>query len=324
MKCFIASAFGHDDVDAIYDRCIVPTLRKLSVTPLRVDRVEHNEDIDSKIFELLDSADFAIADLTYARPSVYYEAGYAAGKSKPVIYIAKRDHFKARDDDQYGNFRVHFDLQMRNIISWSGPDRAFADKLLGRVRLVLRPLERINRHNLKLEAERVAFNRLPMLARLQILQKTGTNLLRAHSFHHFGSISGDFNGTAPTRGTQFRRNDKKRFQAIGIITTSSASKQLFKYLSWHSLYFESAGLPPLRETHYIVTSLNSIPLSRITEGMPFFLSLNDKTLVSGSADSHSSNRNITYVHIIDGIKSKSEFVVAFRTVMHENSLTKGA
>ncbi|MEO7841617.1 MAG: hypothetical protein ABIU06_19930 [Anaerolineales bacterium] len=93
MKCFIASAFGHDDVDAIYDRCIIPILRKLSVTPLRVDRVEHNEDIDNKIFELLDSADFAIADLTYARPSVYYEAGYAAGKLKPVIYIAKRDHF---------------------------------------------------------------------------------------------------------------------------------------------------------------------------------------------------------------------------------------
>ena len=64
MKCFIASAFGHDDVDIIYDRCVVPTLKQLSVTPLRVDRVEHNEDIDNKIFELLDLADFAIADLT--------------------------------------------------------------------------------------------------------------------------------------------------------------------------------------------------------------------------------------------------------------------
>src|SRR5512144_3286136 len=123
MKCFIASAFGHDDIDAIYDHCIVPTLRKLSVAPLRVDRVKHNEDIDNKIFELLDSADFVIADLTYARPSVYYEAGYAAGKSKPVVYIAKHDHFKARGDDLYGNFRVHFDLQMKNIISWTVPER---------------------------------------------------------------------------------------------------------------------------------------------------------------------------------------------------------
>src|SRR5215216_2868031 len=122
MKCFVATAFGHDDVDAIFDCCVVPTLRKLSVTPLRVDRIEHNEDIDNKIFGLLDSADFVIADLTYARPSVCYEAGYAAGKSKPVIYIAKGDHFRARDDDQYGNFRVNFDLQMRNIIPWTVAD----------------------------------------------------------------------------------------------------------------------------------------------------------------------------------------------------------
>src|ERR1043165_9807243 len=130
MKCFVASAFGHDDVDAIYDDCIVLILKKLSVVPLRVDRVDHNEDIDNKIFELLDSADFVIADLTYARPSVYYEAGYAAGKSKPVIYIAKRDHFKARDNDPHGNYRVHFDLQMKNIISWSEPDRTFSDTLI--------------------------------------------------------------------------------------------------------------------------------------------------------------------------------------------------
>jgi nucleoside 2-deoxyribosyltransferase len=142
------------------------------VTPLRVDRVKHNEDIDNKIFELLDAADFVIADLTYARPSVYYEAGYAAGKSKSVIYIAKRDHFKAHDDDPYGNFRVHFDLQMKNIISWTNPDRIFSDKLIERVRLILRPLERANRQNLELETERSEFNRLPMYERLRILQKT--------------------------------------------------------------------------------------------------------------------------------------------------------
>ena len=112
MKCFIASAFGHEDVDVIYDSCVVPTLRKLSVTPLRVDRVEHNEEIDNKIFELLDSSDFVIADLTYARPSVYYEAGYATGKPIPVIYTVKSDHFAKHIDDPYGNFRVHFDIQI--------------------------------------------------------------------------------------------------------------------------------------------------------------------------------------------------------------------
>jgi len=81
MKCFIASAFGHEDVDVIYDSCVISTLRKLSVTPLRVDRIEHNEEIDNKIFELLGFSDFVIADLTYARPRVT--------EGMPYFYLQK-------------------------------------------------------------------------------------------------------------------------------------------------------------------------------------------------------------------------------------------
>ena len=124
LKCFVASAFDRPDVDEVFTKVLVPLLRKLGIRPLRVDRVEHNDDIDDKIFALLDESDFCIADLSYARPSVYYEAGYAAGKGKPVIYLARRDHFKAKQNDPNGNFRVHFDLQMKNIIPWSA---AFGD-----------------------------------------------------------------------------------------------------------------------------------------------------------------------------------------------------
>lgn len=326
MKCFIASAFGHDDVDAVYERCIIPTLRKLSVTPLRVDRVEHNEDIDNKIFELLDSADFAIADLTYARPSVYYEAGYAAGKSKPVVYIAKRDHFKARDNDPSGNFRVHFDLQMKNIISWTDPDRAFSDKLLERVRLILRPLERANRQNLELEAERSEFNRLPMYERLGILQKVCVDQLRTRSFQSFPLGIDASNGTSPTLWKYLKRFDNTRYQGVGIILTSSASKQLLQYLSWNSLYESSPNYPNfiMRETHYIIVSLNSVPRSRITEALPNMHLRNTTTLTSERRTSRGKQSNILYVHIIDRIKSVSEFLTAFRAVIDKNGLTKSA
>jgi nucleoside 2-deoxyribosyltransferase len=326
MKCFIASAFGHDDVDAIYDRCIVPILRKLSVMPLRVDRVEHNEDIDKKIFELLDSADFAIADLTYARPSVYYEAGYASGKSKPVVYIAKRDHFKARDDDPYGNFRVHFDLQMKNIISWAEPDRTFSDRLLERIRHILQPLERASKQNLVLDAERSEFNRLSMYDRIGVLQKTCIDQLRNRSFQSIPLELNASNGTAPTLWKHLRRVNHKRYQGVGIITTTSASKQLLHDLSWNPLYVPSANLPDfaVRETHYIVASLNSVPRSRINEALPNMHVRNNTTLTSESRASRGTHSNILYVHIIDGIKSASEFLNAFRAVMEENGLTKRA
>lgn len=142
MKCFVESTFDRADVDEVYNRCVRPVLKALSVQTVRVDRVEHNEDIDNKIFELLEQADFAIVDLTYARPSVYYEAGYAMGGGKPVVYIARDDHFRAKDNDPQRLFRVHFDLQMKNIISWSEANDEFSKPLDKRLRQVLKPLFR--------------------------------------------------------------------------------------------------------------------------------------------------------------------------------------
>jgi hypothetical protein len=83
---------------------------------------------------------FAIADLTYARPSVYFEAGYAQ-RQVPVIYIARKDHFTPRLADEFGNYKVHFDLQMKNIIPWSNAsDNVFVKKLKARINKVISPL----------------------------------------------------------------------------------------------------------------------------------------------------------------------------------------
>jgi len=45
----------------------------MEIKPYRVDIIEHNDDIDNKIIELILKCDICIADLTYSRPSVYYE-----------------------------------------------------------------------------------------------------------------------------------------------------------------------------------------------------------------------------------------------------------
>jgi hypothetical protein len=90
-RCFIASVFRYTDIDAIYDHCILPVLKQLSVTAIRVDRVEHNEDIDNKIFELLDAADFVIADLTYASTLAFLVVG-TSKKAKNGQSPVMRDH----------------------------------------------------------------------------------------------------------------------------------------------------------------------------------------------------------------------------------------
>jgi hypothetical protein len=181
LRCFVASAFGHDDVDHVFTKLIKPTLRPLRVVVSRVDRVDHNGDIDNKIMEMLDAADFCIADLTYARPSVYYEAGYALA-TKPVIFIARQDHFKARDEDPHGNLRVHFDLQMKNIIPWGGSDSAFNKKLKGRVELVTRPLIRTLFSEGKKSLEREQFLALSLQQRIETVNQVAKVEISTRSF----------------------------------------------------------------------------------------------------------------------------------------------
>jgi len=138
MKCFVAMAFGPTDVNQIFDNIICRVLEDRQVQPVRVDRVEHNDNIDDRIMQEIRAADFAIADLTYSRPSVYYEAGYSE-REIPVIYTVREDHFRPQPDDEHGIFRVHFDLQMKNVVGWrDASDEKFALNLAKRVDLIMK------------------------------------------------------------------------------------------------------------------------------------------------------------------------------------------
>lgn len=140
LKCFIAMALGHRDTDNVYDQLISPTLHKLNVTSTRIDRIDYNDDIDDKILLEIKGCDFLIADLSYARPSVYFEAGYAQ-RVTPVIYTCRNDHLSRKENDKYGNFCVHFDLQMKNIIPWQNEnDKKFSKKLKKRILYIIKPL----------------------------------------------------------------------------------------------------------------------------------------------------------------------------------------
>jgi hypothetical protein len=55
----------------------------------RVDEVQSNERITDRLLESIRRAEFVIADLTDARPNVFYEAGYAYGLGKTPIYVAR-------------------------------------------------------------------------------------------------------------------------------------------------------------------------------------------------------------------------------------------
>lgn len=55
----------------------------------RVDEQITTERITDRVLESLHRAGFVIADLTYNKPNIYYEAGYAHALGKVPIYIAR-------------------------------------------------------------------------------------------------------------------------------------------------------------------------------------------------------------------------------------------
>jgi hypothetical protein len=166
LRCFVAMAVDRPETDRIYDRCIAPTLRTAGIQPVFMGRLEHNDDIDKRIINEIKQCDFAIADLTYARPSVYFEAGYAQ-RVVPVVYTCRANHLRPQADDEFGNFRVHFDLLMRNIIPWTEPGPTFSRRLAKRIRKVVAPMLRQRQVAEAARAEELQFHRLSVVARIE-------------------------------------------------------------------------------------------------------------------------------------------------------------
>mgnify|MGYP002084402533 CR=1 FL=1 len=73
-----------------------------------VDMDAHNGNISDKIAEEIRNCKFLVADFTCQNTGVYYEAGYAKGIGKTVIYTCRHDDFA----------NVHFDIKQIQFIIW--------------------------------------------------------------------------------------------------------------------------------------------------------------------------------------------------------------
>ncbi|MBT5368835.1 MAG: hypothetical protein HOL05_12400, partial [Nitrospinaceae bacterium] len=171
LRCFVAMAFGQEDTDQLYKFIIKPVLDSLEVRPVRVDKLNYNSNIDMKILDEIKKCDIAFVDLTYARPSVYFEAGFAE-RNVPVIYSARDDHLKQDPDDEEGNEVVHFDLKMRNLLLWKKQsDGKYKNQLNKRMRVTIAPILRDKEKNKKNKAQKDNFYSRSLNARIEQLVK---------------------------------------------------------------------------------------------------------------------------------------------------------
>lgn len=112
-------------VNEVYHKAIAPAIRDAGYKPVRIDQREDLIDrIDDAIVAEIRRSHFLVADFTHgkkgARGGVYYEAGFAHGLEKPVIFMCRKDKFD----------EIHFDTRQYNTIEWTDDDFAGLKKRL--------------------------------------------------------------------------------------------------------------------------------------------------------------------------------------------------
>jgi len=290
-KCFVAMAFDHDDTDQIYEKSILPVLKANDVKPVIINRREDNRDINNQIIDLLNSCDFCITDLTYTRPSVYFEAGYAQ-RAVEVIYTVRADHLHKNQPE---DLRVQFDLQMKPLIKWQNPkDENFPKRLDRRIKAtVLKEWNRAQKDKETEKRQREAFAHMPLNERLIMLRKGALKSLNALGFASWQPLTGRLSDASELTYRQILPHVKR----FPWLLSSTTSRRVMKVASLRAE--ESLSLRPLRDEfgyrflqsqylphldgmrmvddpkrarttieHHILCSIKAIPQSRIMSAMP--------------------------------------------------------
>lgn len=132
---FVAMWFNHE-VTPVYDEAMIPAIEHWGYRAIRVDRKEHNNKIDDEIISAIRRSKFLVADFSCgadgARGGVYFEAGFAAGLGKPVIFTVRAQDLA----------RVHFDTRQYNHIVWETTE-GLREALENRIGATIGQAERI-------------------------------------------------------------------------------------------------------------------------------------------------------------------------------------
>ncbi len=110
-QAFIAMWFD-TSMDEALKNGFVTAIDGAGYYPLRIDRKEHDDKIDDQIIAEIRRSAFVVADFTGNRPNVYYEAGFAHGLGRRVLFTCKQDDRKD----------LRFDIRQFNVIEWERPE----------------------------------------------------------------------------------------------------------------------------------------------------------------------------------------------------------
>jgi hypothetical protein len=121
LRRFFARKFANADLDRVYTECLNPAVKQTGYDLKTVTQKAGH--IDAIIEDEIRRCRFLIADLSDANAGAYWEAGFAEGLGKPVIYICR------------DGVDTHFDTDHRQTVRW---DIATLDETSKRLKAVIR------------------------------------------------------------------------------------------------------------------------------------------------------------------------------------------
>jgi hypothetical protein len=127
---FMAMDFKNEVLTHIFLEHLKPASRAAGFELVRLDENPPAGLIDARLQNEIRNARFLVADLTNRNPGAYWEAGFAEGLGKPVIYMCESSVFEAKS--------THFDTNHFHTIPWeSANPKIAAEKLKNTIRATL-------------------------------------------------------------------------------------------------------------------------------------------------------------------------------------------
>jgi len=123
----IAMKFGDPDLDAFVDNVVKPAVAEAGYELERVSDRPRAGVIDQIMRVKIRDAPFILADLTHDNNGAYWEAGFAEGLGKPVIYLCQ--------SEKWSTTRTHFDTNHCETVDWHlDKSEAFKERLVAIIR----------------------------------------------------------------------------------------------------------------------------------------------------------------------------------------------
>jgi len=118
---FMAMSFSNEKLTELVDQTLRPAVSQTGFTLVRLDDQPIAGSIDDRLRLEIRRSAFLISDLTDGNAGAYWEAGFAEGIGKPVIYLCNKQTFKKKG--------THFDTSHHHTVLWDQdePEQAAED-----------------------------------------------------------------------------------------------------------------------------------------------------------------------------------------------------